>query len=230
MNDKISSLVEKAKRGDTQAQLELADNYLDGEFVEQNKEEAMKWYTEAAKRGDCQAQLELAGIYEDREDTVENIKLSLYWYKKASDSGFAPAQYSLASLYEEGKIVTKDISHAIDLYKSAGSKDNIDSINRLAKIYEDGIGVDANINIAIVYFKKSSDLGDVFGKAKLIEYKNKAGLCEADVRIMEGQIQEYLKKNGGSINSIKFGVYIGYALILVFAVVTVVFLMFWFFP
>ena len=61
------SLMEEAKNGNTDAQIELGDRYFDGDGISKNIDLSIKWYKKAAEQGSADAQFELAVIYEDDE-------------------------------------------------------------------------------------------------------------------------------------------------------------------
>lgn len=58
-------LRKKAVQGDTDAQVQLGNLYKEGQGVEQNYKEAMKWYQKAAEQGTSDAQHAIGGMYYD---------------------------------------------------------------------------------------------------------------------------------------------------------------------
>ncbi len=62
--DSIEKLIEKANLGDAIAQLELGDCFEDGEGVEQDYAEAIRWYKLSAEQGYVEAEFALGFCYE----------------------------------------------------------------------------------------------------------------------------------------------------------------------
>ena len=56
VRDDFGALLERAKEGNLEAQKDLAMAYVRGDEIEQNYEEAFKWYKAAAEQGDADAQ------------------------------------------------------------------------------------------------------------------------------------------------------------------------------
>ena len=72
--------------------------YDKGEGVEQDHEEAVKWYRKAADQGDADAQFNLGVMYYNGEGVPEDDKEAVKWWRKAAEQGHAEAQYFLDDL------------------------------------------------------------------------------------------------------------------------------------
>ena len=72
--------------------------YDNGDGVEINKQEAIKWYQESAKSGIPQAQYDLAVIYYNGDDIEQDIGEAIYWFKKSAEQGFESSIQVLKSL------------------------------------------------------------------------------------------------------------------------------------
>lgn len=83
-----------ANLGDSFAQYIAGCDYANGDGVEQNFEEAYKWYWKAAEQGEDHAQVEIADGYE-MQGEIEKAK---QWYSKAAEQGNEKAQEKLSSL------------------------------------------------------------------------------------------------------------------------------------
>jgi hypothetical protein len=75
--------------------------YANGEGVEENKEEAFKWYEKSAKQNYPFAQYSLAICYEKGEGVEENLEKASYWYKKAYDNGYTECKNDIEELEEK---------------------------------------------------------------------------------------------------------------------------------
>ena len=58
--------------------------------VEQDKNEALKWYQKAADKGDSYAMFALGNEYESGEN--QDKEKALMWYRKAAEKGLASAK------------------------------------------------------------------------------------------------------------------------------------------
>ena len=110
------------------------DDFLLGEGVEKNSEQAVYWFEQAANHGDADAQYYLGVSYANGEGVVKNYKLAVYWYEKAANQGHADAQNNLGVCYEFGKGVVQNYQTAYFWYLLASAngiekaKDNMDRI------------------------------------------------------------------------------------------------------
>ena len=85
-NNDFKKLLIKAQN-DPNAQFQLGAKYYNGEEVDQNYIEAIKWFTKSAENGNTQAQYNLAVMYENGEGIKENMEEALKWYKKSAELG-----------------------------------------------------------------------------------------------------------------------------------------------
>ena len=82
--------------------------YCDGQGVEQNAKEAVKWYRRAAVQGDANAQNSLGYMYDNGKGVLEDDKEAVKWFRKAAEQGFFGAQKNLGLMYFKGEGVPKD--------------------------------------------------------------------------------------------------------------------------
>lgn len=78
----LRQLMQAAMCGDVEAQTYLGYLYYEGEGVEQNYNEAVKWYKKAAKQDYAPAQLALGECYYFGECVEQDYKKAVYWYEK----------------------------------------------------------------------------------------------------------------------------------------------------
>ena len=132
----------------------------------QDKEKAVKIYTESANKGNVDAQLALAHLYltsmkESKEDALKAYE----WYEKAANNGDADACYYLASYFyaEKNKAIKRDYDKAIEYYLLAAKKGNIDAMWALADGYRwgepsgRGKGFTQNYNEALKWYERACD-------------------------------------------------------------------------
>src|SRR5262249_38321888 len=79
-DNNFSTALEMAKKGDADAQYNLAKMYKDGNGVGRNYAEALKWMEKSASRGHSVAMMELAGMYKDGIGVQTNLELAYSWF------------------------------------------------------------------------------------------------------------------------------------------------------
>ena len=87
---------ERAEQGVVESQFALGNMYFKGNGVEQNIEEALKWFRRAAEKGNAMAQLKLGFIYEDGRGVPQDKKTAKDWYHKACEN-----KHELGCSYEQ---------------------------------------------------------------------------------------------------------------------------------
>ena len=108
MNDKIKELTEKAKKGDTEAQAELGEIYLQGDGIKADYKKSMEWSKKAAENKNYRAMrnigilyLEGLGVKKDYKKAIEVGKKAIELYLRGE-----PKYYN----YE---FITTDLIHRI---------------------------------------------------------------------------------------------------------------------
>ena len=96
----LAQLQRRATGNDTSAQLELAERYLAGDGVEQDKLEGLNYLERAAEGGHPQAQYQL-GVWYAGEG--ENLDQAGRWLRSAGDAGVAEATAYLDTLDERAR-------------------------------------------------------------------------------------------------------------------------------
>ena len=87
-----------AKKGNDSAQYGLARAYANGEGVERNMQESLRWYRLAADQGNIMAQVSLGHIFENGTEVTRNTVEARRWYSRAAASGNHEAQNALKRL------------------------------------------------------------------------------------------------------------------------------------
>lgn len=79
------ALRRRAEQGDANAQIDLATMYHYGQGVEQDREEAVKWYARAARQGRIEALFPLGSLTESLAEGPEDLVEAYRWYSLAAD-------------------------------------------------------------------------------------------------------------------------------------------------
>lgn len=103
MTEGISDLLSDAEAGDAKAQYKLGLIYHEGKDVEQDYEEARKWFLKAAKQGEVNAQYNLGLMYNKGEGLYPIKSLAAKWFYKAADQGHTQAKNMIESVYPYGR-------------------------------------------------------------------------------------------------------------------------------
>jgi len=98
--------------GDSQAQYDLSQMYLQGIGTNKNLEKGWIWMNRAADGGNVQAMLELAVRYQKSPALENSEQMAFMWFQKAAMAGSAAGQYNLAHLYEDGNQTPVDLVKA----------------------------------------------------------------------------------------------------------------------
>ncbi|MEI6730586.1 MAG: tetratricopeptide repeat protein [Pseudomonadota bacterium] len=85
--EEIKDLTKKAKKGDVDAQIDLADAYLNGVGVEKDERIAAKWYYKAAMKNNVDAQFAMGFVCRGGESANMDKVLSYMWFELAQKNG-----------------------------------------------------------------------------------------------------------------------------------------------
>ena len=119
MNNEFLTVKAEAERGDATEQNNLGFMYANGDNVEKDQVEALKWYRKAADQGLAAAQNILGNMYRNGEGVEKDYAEAVKWYRKSADQGDAVAQNILGIMYEKGNGVEKDYVEALKWYNKA---------------------------------------------------------------------------------------------------------------
>lgn len=141
--------------------------YYSGNFVEENIDNAIIYFTRSANKNNPLACIKLATIYEKGYGRPINYEEAFNWYQKAADIGSAYAKYELGLLYQYGIGVDQDLEKAFGLFLESAAKKGYPGDNvrwgcyQLGTLYEKGVKQDDKIIVprdlekAIHYYRIS---------------------------------------------------------------------------
>ncbi|MEE3626805.1 peptidoglycan-binding protein [Nitrospirillum sp. BR 11752] len=137
----LMTLDSRARGGDAQAQLDLADAYGDVPFDRATDvARASAWYRLAATARDGairrQACAALGMIEAGGMGWPENVAAALPWYRCAAKLGDVQAQFTLGLLYDEGVDVPPDGARARAWYRRAARGGLVLALERLGALAE----------------------------------------------------------------------------------------------
>ncbi len=106
-----------AESGMKDAVLAMGWFYLNGVGIEQNIEQARRWYRKSARQGDDRAMFSLGQMAYDEKDFSD----AQVWFTRASDKGHARSFFWLGKLHWRGLGVIEDRKLAMMLFQKAGA-------------------------------------------------------------------------------------------------------------
>ena len=157
-----------AEDGYVQAQYNLALMYEDGEWVEKNDEQAVKWYRKAAEQGHEVAQNNLGWMYMFGRGVEQSDEEAVEWYRKAASKGYARAQTNLGWMYEFGQGgLPQSYPEAAAWYQSVADQDYAVAQFFLGRLHESGLGAHLNFVQAYKWYSLAAVQGDEDAAEKL---------------------------------------------------------------
>ena len=130
-----------AEQGDAGAQFNLGAMYDSGEGVQQDYDEAVKWYRKAAEQGNAYAKFNLGWMYQNGQGVHQDDAEAVKWYRKAAEQGAAKAQFFLGGMYYLGWGIQQDYDEAVKWYRKAAEQGNANAQVMLGVMYANGEGV-----------------------------------------------------------------------------------------
>ncbi|KFI12363.1 hypothetical protein F0223_19380 [Vibrio coralliilyticus] len=96
--ESIEALTAKAQNDDIEAQVQLANQYLNGEETPPSRGDAIYWFEQAANNGSAEAIAQLASLHLQGDN--KNTKEAIYWLTQLAVAGNVKAQLNLGKVYE----------------------------------------------------------------------------------------------------------------------------------
>ncbi len=130
-----------AENGDAKAQYYLGIFYENGQYVPQDYQQALKWFTLSAAQGNADAQFSIGLQYNYGRGVPQNYSKAVKWYKLSAEQGNSSAQYNLGAMYNSGEGVEQDRLQAVKLFRLAAEQGYIDAQYNLGVAYNNGQAV-----------------------------------------------------------------------------------------
>lgn len=155
----IELIQKAAELGVPEGQFLLGKAYYLGNGVDQNKDEAIKWYTLSAKQGDSDAQLQL-GLHYILLADVKDFKVGFEWLNKAANQNNKDAQYVMGTIFKEGNNVSQDFTLAAKWFQKAAESGQVFAMKDLGILYFSGSGVPQDNYEAVKWLKIPAEKND----------------------------------------------------------------------
>ena len=159
-----AELVNLATTGNSDAQFELAELYMQSEN-EDDITLAEEWALKAAALGHVEAMYWLGEGYafyakelreEDPSEAETYFGHAHHWLKQAAELKHPTAILELAGFYRRGDVVEKDVAQSIELVQQAAELGEAQAMRDLAFIYENALGIDAD-EVKAKYWHNKAD-------------------------------------------------------------------------
>lgn len=145
----------------------LGREYLTGERVPQDFQEARKHFRVAADMGNAAAQFFLGNMHDKGYGVPQDYKEALKWYRLAADQGHAVAQFSVGVFYRDGLGVPQDYFEGAKWTRLAAEQGYDEAQFNLGVMYYHGLGVTQDIKEAAMWWRKAADQGNANAKHNL---------------------------------------------------------------
>ncbi len=118
----ITELISIGESGDSAAQFELGNRYLNGTGVTQDNFEALRWFTLAAEKENPNAQYNIAVMYLNGIGVVKDPQQAIHWFLRAANNGDTPSQFTLGVALFNGQLgVPQNTAEAYKWFTLAGA-------------------------------------------------------------------------------------------------------------
>ena len=177
----IDFFTRAADQGHAEAQYFLGKCYVNGEDVDEDLEQAARYYKMAADQGNAKAQNNLGACYARGEGVDQDYRKAVDFFTRAACQGLAKAQCNLGVCYAQGSGVDQDYKQAVVLFMRAAAQGLAEAQNYLGMHYGEGLGVDQDRDEAIKYLTLAVNQGHEIARPRLERYqKQKADWCLCD--------------------------------------------------
>ncbi|GAC1369321.1 MAG: hypothetical protein NVS3B3_17900 [Aquirhabdus sp.] len=193
-----------AAKGDTNAQLKLAEMYNQGKGIHQDLSEALARYRQLADQGNANAQYRLAEMYLAGQGADRNIELGVKLLEKCANQGNADAAFKLGVIYAGGlgadsdeksllsdaavvynsmrEGVSQDYKRSAMWYLKAATQGHADAQAALGMLYFSGNGVQPNPLTAHVLLAIAAARGSIQApnwRSQVISFLSEDQIVEA---------------------------------------------------
>lgn len=156
-----------AEAGDADAQFCFARMLEDGNDLQGDIDEAVRWYRRSAEQGHIGATWHLSKCYESGLGVEQDEEKALDLLHEAADGGNADAQLQLGWQYFFGSKVEEDQAKAFQLFKCASDEWNLSALVWQGHCYQHGAGVSQDRVKACELYRRAADLGMLGAQFKL---------------------------------------------------------------
>ena len=148
------------------AMVQLGRAYEDGDVLDQDYEQAVRWYRKAAEAGNVRAMNKLGFLYEGW-GVDQDYEQAAYWHRQAAEAGDSSAMNNLGYLHQHGRGVVQDHEQAARWYRKAAEAGNAPGMYNLGLLYQHGRGVDQDYEQAARWYRQAAEAGTEYAMNNL---------------------------------------------------------------
>lgn len=178
-----------AEEGLPQAQMLLAELYLQGMGVPRDPAAGATWLRQAAEQNYPHAGCALARLYRDGTGVSRSLDEAARWFRREAEAGCTTAMFALAvGLLTRESASPADRDEAMRWLRASASRGLVQAQSRLGELLSDGIVLEPDYTEAWVWFTLAAEQGQKLAviDARRLEKKLTAGqLSSAQQRLQE---------------------------------------------
>ena len=163
---KLSDAVDKANKGDAQAQADLAGGLMKlGGSLDQagelkDYEESVMWAEKAVAQGNADGYWTLALAYHHGRGVKRDINKAIELYQQGALAGSDSCKHNLACEYMSGENIKKDQKKGFALIKEAAENGHGLAMRDLGRCYQFASGTPGNMKKAVEWYEKALEVID----------------------------------------------------------------------
>jgi TPR repeat protein len=159
-NDFVETTM-RARLGEKDAQLVLANMYRDGKgVVDRDYQAAMDWYHKAAEQGSAEAQHNVGRIYYYGQQVPQDYSKAIGWFGKAAGQEYAESQRCIGVMWQYGQGLPQNYGKAMEWFRKAAEQGNAAAQQNIGWLYRHGLDVPKNYAKAMQWYRKAADQGN----------------------------------------------------------------------
>ena len=165
-----------AERGDAIAQYRLGSCYSNGDGVETNKVEAVKWCRKAAEQGEGHAQFMLGMFYYFGDGVNQNKEEATKWFDAIQEQD-PLMQYACGCKFLEVKGIAPELTkEAVKWFRKAAEQGEARAQFMLSMCHFNGVGITQDKTEAVKWLQKADKQGHEEAKKALTEVSKQKGV------------------------------------------------------
>ena len=141
--------------------------YAKGEHVQQDNEQARKWFERGVAHENPESMMNLAYMYVNGIGGQTDLKRAAELYEQAAKAGFAPAGFHLAQMYHTGQGVQKDLTKEFEWALKSAEAGHVPAQYHVGALYLNGEGVARNLVEAKSWIMQAAEGGSQPAKVML---------------------------------------------------------------
>ncbi|MCF7817205.1 MAG: sel1 repeat family protein [Kiritimatiellales bacterium] len=157
----------RAEQGDAAAQLALGLAYTQGEVVNLDYKEGIRWLTLSAAQNNAVAEYYLGKCFHKGLGVPKNHEKAREFYQRSAEQGCALGQNGLGVLYSTGEGAPQDAERAFEWYKKAAEQGLPEAQCNLADYYYTGTGVKKDELKAFKEYSNAALQGNALAQFKM---------------------------------------------------------------